>query len=103
MVRGPPVVRDHHSAWWSASKGYRPLGPTFLFFNAINKDQFWQFSMAQFSAVIRNREKIFLIKWSSSLKRLKTADRDYVTSGIRTLPRTFPQNISQDIDQLYST
>src|SRR6218665_2819019 len=55
MVRGPMVV-----------SGYLPGGPraraTFLFCKDINTkpDQFWQFSMAQFSLVVRNREIKFV-------------------------------------------
>jgi len=108
-TNGPPtttVVRDYHSAWWSASKGYRPLGPTFLFFNAINTAQFWQFSMAQFSVVIHNREKIFLIKWSSSLKDWKpliwimwqAVSGHYPGHFPRTFPRTL---ISYTVHRLW--
>jgi len=38
---------------------------------SIQRDQFWQFSMAQFSLVVRDQETI-ICKWFSSLKKLRT-------------------------------
>ena len=78
LLHRPAVLNLQSSAWWSASKGYFDL----LRIRAHKQANFCNFSWHDFQWWSVTERQIF--KWSSSLKRLRTAAIALLDSSTNT-------------------